>query len=368
MQECTSMGIKVLGPDVNESRKKFSVNRQGDIRFGLCAVKGVGENAVQTIIDEREANGPFTSIFDFVERVNLTTCNRKNLECLALSGAFDELPGGIGREQYINANSKGEQFLESLIKYGNRFQMDKNMSQNSLFGETEMAEIPHPEIPEGGNWSSLERLNKERELVGIYLSAHPLDEYSLILNEFCNTKAEEFSDIENLRNRKVTFGGIVSEAPRVGQTKKGNPYGIVKIEDFTGTAEFPFFGDDWIQKQFYFTQGTFLYITGSCQPKRWKQDEIEFVVNNIQLLPDVKEKIVKSITISFDVMNMTNDIFEYLTDYAERHKGSSKLQFCIKDMENEFSLELVSKSHQITVEQELIDYIKSIPNIDYKLN
>lgn len=368
MQECTSMEIKVLGPDVNESRKKFSVNRQGDIRFGLCAVKGVGENAVQTIIDEREANGPFTSIFDFVERVNLTTCNRKNLECLALSGAFDELPGGIGREQYINANSKGEQFLESLIKYGNRFQMDKNMSQNSLFGETEMAEIPHPEIPEGGNWSSLERLNKERELVGIYLSAHPLDEYSLILNEFCNTKAEEFSDIENLRNRKVTFGGIVSEAPRVGQTKKGNPYGIVKIEDFTGTAEFPFFGDDWIQKQFYFTQGTFLYITGSCQPKRWKQDEIEFVVNNIQLLPDVKEKIVKSITISFDVMNMTNDIFEYLTDYAERHKGNSKLQFCIKDMENEFSLELVSKSHQITVEQELIDYIKSIPNIDYKLN
>ncbi len=368
MQECTSMGIKVLGPDVNESRRKFSVNKQGDIRFGLCAVKGVGENAVQSIIEEREANGPFTSVFNFVERVNLTACNRKNLECLALAGAFDELPGGIEREQYLGINSKGEQFLESLIRYGNRYQVDKNESQNSLFGDQGMADIPHPEIPEGGNWSTLERLNRERELVGIYLSAHPLDEYSLILNEFCNTKAEEFIDVENLKNRKVTFGGIVSEAPRVGQTKKGNPYGIVKIEDFTGTAEFPFFGDDWIQKQFYFAQGTFLYITGSCQPRRWDPNKLEFVVNNIQLLSDIKDTIVKSITLSFDVMNFSQEAYEGIMEYVESHPGNSKLVFQIKDAEHEFSLELVSKSHNITVEQKFIDYIKSLKNIEYKLN
>ena len=368
MQECTSMGIKVLGPDVNESRRKFSVNKHGDIRFGLCAVKGVGENAVQSIIEEREANGPFTSIFDFVERVNLTACNRKNLECLALSGAFDELPGGIEREQYMSSNSKGEQFLESIVKYGNRFQIDKNMSQNSLFGEQDMAEIPHPEVPEGGKWSTLERLNKERDLVGIYLSAHPLDEYSLILNEFCNTKAEEFADIENIKNRKVTFGGIVSEPPRVGQTKTGKPYGVVKIEDFTGTAEFPFFGDEWIKKQFYFTQGTFLYITGSCQPLRWDPNKLSFVVNSIELLPDVKEKIVKSLTISFDVMNLTQEIYDNLTEYIDTHPGNSKLQFQIKDSEHQFSLELISKNTNITIEQELIDYIKSLDNIEYKLN
>ena len=368
MQECTSMGIKVLGPDINESRRKFSVNSKGHIRFGLCAIKGVGESAVQSIIEEREANGHFKSIFDLVERVNLTACNRKNLECLALSGAFDELHNDISREQYMNTNSKGEQFLEALVRYGNRFQIDKNLSQNSLFGDQGMAEIPHPEIPEGGNWSTLERLNKERELVGIYLSAHPLDEYSLILNEFCNTKAEEFADLDNLKNRKVTFGGIVSEAPRVGQTKKGNPYGIVKIEDFTGSAEFPFFGDEWIKKQFYFAQGTFLYISGSCQPKKWKQDELEFVISNIQLLPDVKETIVKSITIIFDVMSLTTDIYEYITDYAEKHPGNSKLQFNIKDAENEFSLELISKSNNITVTQEFIDFIKRIENVEYKLN
>lgn len=368
MQECTAMGIKVLGPDVNESRRKFSVNKKGDIRFGLCAIKGVGENAVQSIIEEREANGPFTNIFDFVERVKLTVCNRKNLECLALSGAFDELSGGITREQYLGTNSKGEQFLEVLIKYGNRYQLDKSMSQASLFGDEEGAAIPHPEVPAGGNWSTLERLNRERELVGIYLSAHPLDEYALILNEFCNTKAEEFSNIENLKNRKVTFGGIVSEAPRVGQTKRGNPFGIVKIEDFSGAAEFPFFGDDWIKKSSYFVPGTFLYITGSCQPKRWDQNSLEFSVSSIQLLPDVKESIVKSLTITFEVMSFTQEIYEYLVDYVENHPGNSKLQFCIKDVENEFSLELVSKKHNITVEQELIDYIKSLPNIEYKLN
>ena len=368
MQECTSMGIKVMGPDVNESRRKFSVNSHGHIRFGLCAIKGVGENAVQSIIDEREANGPFKSIFDLVERVNLTACNRKNLECLAASGAFDEFPDHIEREQYLGVNSKGEQFLEALVKYGNRYQIDKNMAQVSLFGEQGMAEIPHPEIPEGGNWSTLERLNRERELVGIYLSAHPLDEYAVILNEFCNTKAEEFANIDNIKNRKVTFGGIVSEPPRVGQTKKGNPYGIVKIEDFTGTAEFPFFGDDWIQKQYYFAQGTFLYITGSCKPKKWKPEELEFVIGDIQLLPEVKNKIIKSITLTFDVMNFTQEALEYFIEYAEKHPGECKLQFCIKDIENEFSLELVSKKYSIAIDQQFIDYIKSTPSIEYKLN
>ena len=368
MQECTSMGIKVMGPDVNESRRKFSVNSHGHIRFGLCAIKGVGENAVQSIIDEREANGPFKSIFDLVERVNLTACNRKNLECLAASGAFDEFPDHIEREQYLGVNSKGEQFLEALVKYGNRYQIDKNMAQVSLFGEQGMAEIPHPEIPEGGNWSTLERLNRERELVGIYLSAHPLDEYAVILNEFCNTKAEEFANIDNIKNRKVTFGGIVSEPPRIGQTKKGNPYGIVKIEDFTGTAEFPFFGDDWIQKQYYFAQGTFLYITGSCKPKKWKPEELEFVIGDIQLLPEIKNKIIKSITLTFDVMNFTQETLEYLIEYAEKHPGECKLQFCIKDIENEFSLELVSKKYSIAIDQQFIDYIKSTPSIEYKLN
>ena len=369
MQECKSMGINVLGPDVNESRRKFSVNKKGDIRFGLCAVKGVGESAVQSIIEEREANGPFTSIFDFVERVNLTACNRKNLECLALSGAFDELPGDISREQYMNTNSKGEQFLESLVRYGNLYQTDKNAAQNSLFGDAEMPEIPRPEVPEGGNWSTLERLSKERELVGIYLSAHPLDDYALILHEFCNTQAAELADLQQVANRKITFGGVVSDAPRTGFTKKGSPYGVVKIEDFSGTAELFFFGDEWIKKQNYFIPGNFLYIKGGCQGRKYDPEKLDFVVHSIELMPEIKDKMVKSITLTFDVMAMTDEIFENIIDYIESHPGNSKLQFNIKDYEHEFTLELFSKSHSIAVEYEFIEYLKSIQeSIDYKLN
>lgn len=368
MQECKSMGINVLGPDVNESHRKFSVNKKGDIRFGLCAVKGVGENAVQSIIEEREANGPFTSIFDFVERINLTACNRKNLECLALSGAFDELPGDIKREQYMATNSKGEQFLESLVRYGNIYQTDKSSSQNTLFGAEEMPEIPKPEIPEGGEWSTLERLNRERDLVGIYLSAHPLDDYRLILEEFCNTKAVELSDLSQLQGRKITFGGVVSEAPRTGFTKKGSPFGVVKIEDFSGTAELFFFGDEWIKKQNYFIPGNFLYIKGSCQGRRWDPTKLDFSVGSIELMPEIKDKMVQSITLTFDIMALDEDFYENIMDYAERHPGPSKLQLNIKDYEHEFTLALMSKSHSITVEYELIEYLKSLPNIDYKLN
>ena len=368
MQECKSMGINVLGPDVNESRHKFSVNKQGDIRFGLCAVKGVGENAVQCIINEREANGPFTSIFDFVQRVNLTTCNRKNLECLALSGAFDELPGDIKREQYMGVNSKGEQFLETLIRYGNRYQVDKMTSQNSLFGEQGMADIPTPEVPQCEEWSNLARLNKERELVGIYLSAHPLDEYSLVLNEFCNTKAAELADKNALAGRKITLGGLVTDPPRTGFTKKGNPYGIATVEDFSGKAEISMFGNDWIQRQNYFIPGNFIYITGMCQPKRWDPNSYEFVINNIRLLSDVKEESVKSITLSFAIEQLTPEIVEDLMEYIKNNPGKSKINFNIRDIEQEFTLSLVSLNYSINIDQSFIDYVKELPGFEYKLN
>ncbi len=368
MQECKAMGINVLGPDVNESRRKFSVNKNGDVRFGLCAIKGVGENAVQCIIDEREANGPFKNIFDFVERVNLTACNRKNLECLAFAGAFDEMPGGITREQYAGVNSKGEQFIESLIKYGNLYQTDKHTAQNSLFGDTEMAEIPKPEVPTGSTWSTLERLNRERELVGIYLSAHPLDEYSLILNEFCNTKATELEDKQALIGRKISLGGVVSDPPRTGFTKKGSPYGVAKIEDFSGTAELFFIGDEWMKRQNYFIPGNFLYIKGSCQPRRWDNTKHDFVIDSIELMPEIKEGMVKSITISFDIMSLSDELYSNIIDYAEKHPGKSRLIFKVKDYEQEFTLELASKSHEIEVRQEFIDYLKSLENIEYSFN
>ena len=368
MQECKSMDINVLGPDVNESHRKFSVNKQGDIRFGLCAVKGVGENAVQSIINEREADGPYTSIFNFVERVNLTACNRKNLECLALSGAFDELPGGIKREQYMGVNSKGEPFLDTLIRYGNRFQQDKNSSQNSLFGAQDMPEIPTPEIPVAEEWSTLSRLNKERELVGIYLSAHPLDEYALVLNEFCNTRAVELADKNALAGRKITMGGLVADPPRTGFTKKGKPYGVVGVEDFSGKAEIALFGDDWIQKQNYFIPGNFVYINGVCQPKQWDPDSYDFVINNIRLLSEVKEESVKSITLSFPIEQLTVNVVEDMMEFIRNNPGKSKINFNIRDVEQEFTLSLVSLDYSMNITQEFIDFIKGLDGFEYKLN
>ena len=241
-------------------------------------------------------------------------------------------------------------------------------AQNTLFGAEEMPEIPKPEIPEGGSWSTLERLNRERELVGIYLSAHPLDDYRLILEEFCNTKAVELSDLQPLMGRKITFGGVVSEQPRTGFTKKGSPFGVAKVEDFSGTAEIFLFGDEWIKLQNYFIPGNFLYIKGSCQGRRWDPTKLDFSINSIELMPEIKDKMVQSITLTFDIMALDEDIYENIMDYAEKHPGNSKLQINVKDYEHEFTLALVSKSHSIAVEYDFIEYLKDLPNIDYKLN
>ena len=223
MDESKATGIRVLGPDVNESLLKFSVNRRGDIRFGLGAIKGVGESAVQSILSEREKNGPYKSIFDFVQRVNLSACNRKNIENLALGGGFDSF-GNIKREDFFMKNSKDETFVETLVRYGSKYQMDKAAAINSLFGGEHEVEVATPEIISAPAWSDLERLNKERELVGIYLSAHPLDEYAVVLENVCNVHMEELSNLTPLQNRDLILGGIVTGV-REGYTKSGKPYG-----------------------------------------------------------------------------------------------------------------------------------------------
>ena len=237
MDECKAMGVQVLGPDVNESAKKFSVNHCGDIRFGLGAVKGVGDNAVQSIIEERTKNGPYLSIYDFVQRVNLLACNRKCIENLAMAGAFDSFQG-VKREMFFAKNSKDETFTESLIRYGSKYQADKALALNSLFGGENQIEIAKPETPHFEPWSALDRLNYERDLVGIYLSAHPLDEYAVILENVCNTHMADLADKTDLANRDLLLGGIVTDV-REGRTKNDKPYGIVKIEDYSGSGELP---------------------------------------------------------------------------------------------------------------------------------
>jgi DNA polymerase-3 subunit alpha len=366
MDECKSMGIQTLGPDVNESSLKFSVNAAGDIRFGMGAVKGVGENAVACIIKERQENGPFKGIFDFVQRVNLSACNRKNIECLALSGAFDNFQE-IKREQFFATNAKGESFCDQLVRYGNLYQTAKAEAANSLFGGFDSVEIATPDIPAAESWSDLERLDKERELVGIYLSAHPLDEYSVILEHVCSIHMDDLKNLPALANQEVTLGGIVTDL-RKGYTKKGNPFGIAKIEDYSGPGEIPLFGQDWIDWGNHMQQGYFLFIHGKVQPKQWKQDEFELKINKIELLPDIKDEKIERITLSIGLDNLDETMLAELSTLIKESPGKAELHFIIKDQESLSQSSLYSKNTKVQVGKRLINYLKSNPAIEFKIN
>ena len=365
MDESKATGISTLGPDVNESLLKFSVNRKGDIRFGLGAIKGVGESAVHSILEERKRNGEYKGIFDFVQRVNLSSCNRKNIENLALSGAFDSFKE-IRREDFFLPNAKGETFVEVLVRYGNKYQQDKAAAAHSLFGGENMVEVATPEIVHAPEWSDLDRLNRERDLVGIYLSAHPLDEYEVILENVCNVKMVDLSDLRPLQNLDLVLGGIVTGV-REGYTKNGKPYGIAKVEDYSGSAEFAFFGNDWIEKKNFFNIGMFLYMRGKCQPKQWRQEEYEVKINTIELLPDVKEKVIEKLTIQAPLSEINDELIEELASLTKSNPGNVELSFQIQDEEGQL-VNLKAMNLKISVQKDLIAFLKSQTALSYKIN
>lgn len=366
MDECKAMGIRVLGPDVNESSMKFSVNYHGDIRFGLGAIKGVGESAVQSILVEREKNGVFKNIFDFVQRVNLSACNRKNIENLALAGGFDSF-SGIKREDFFVKNAKDETFVEILVRYGNRYQVDKAAAVNSLFGGEQAVEIATPEIVHAPAWSDLERLNKERELVGIYLSAHPLDEYAVILENVCNAWMSQLADLTPLQNHDLTLGGVVTGV-REGYTRTGKPYGVAKLEDYSGTADFAFFGNDWVDKKNFFSEGMFLFMKGKCQPKQWKPDEWEVKINTIELLPEVKDRLIEKITVTMPLSVINDEMIMELGSMVKDNPGNTELFFLIRDEDGQMYVNLMSRTLKISVHKDLVNYLKNQPLLDYKIN
>ncbi len=369
MDECKAMGIQTLGPDINESNLKFTVNKKGDIRFGLGAVKGVGENAVQCIVEEREKNGPFEGIFDFIQRVNLNTCNKKNMECLALAGGFDTF-SEIKREQFFASNAKGETFLDILMRYGNRYQTDKMAANNSLFGGENVVEVSRPELPQHvEKWSDFEKLNRERELVGIYLSAHPLDEFSVVLKHVCNTKMDELKERECLLNREITMGGIVTGVRR-GVGKNGNPYGIVKMEDYSGSGEIPFFGQDLVNFQGYLNEGMFLFIKARCQARQWRPEELEIKVTSIDLLSNIKEEIVQKLTIAIPLSILDADFITELEALTKEGTGTTELLFRVIDDSDAHHrhLDFISRSRKISVNNKLIRFLEDRPELQFQIN
>lgn len=365
MDECRSMGIMVLGPDVNESILKFSVNKKKNIRFGLGAIKGVGESAVENIIAERNKNGAYKDIFDFVERVNLSSCNKKNIESLALAGAFDNM--GIQREQFFAETGKGEQFIDILVRYGNKYQTDKSTATNSLFGDDNFVAIAKPQIPVAEPWSTIEKLNKEKELVGIYLSAHPLDEYRIVLNYVCNTGMAEFNEKESLTGREVLAGGIVSGF-REGMTKTGKPYGILKVDDFTGSGEIALFGQNYIDYAKYGREGMYLLISGKMEPRPYNKDILDFQIKSIKLLQDEKDKMIENIYITVPIHSLDEPTINELSTMIKTHPGNSLLYFRVVDGEHNVSLNMFSQKIKVNVTRELIDYLSESDTLDFKIN
>ena len=364
MDECKAMGINVLGPDVNESVPRFGVNAKGDIRFGMASVKGVGENAVAAIVSERKANGPYKSIFDFVQRVNLSACNRKNIENLALAGAFDCFPE-IRREQFLQPCGKNEVFSDVLVRYGSKYQTDRNESMNSLFGDmNETVDIATPSIPEAPEWSALDRLNKEKDLVGIYISAHPLDEYRVILDNVCNVGMAQIDDRTSLLNKDLVLGGVVT-AVRESRMKNGKPCGFTRIEDFTGSGEIALFGEPWLKWCNMMKVGNFLYINAKCVQNRYMPERIDFVINQIELLQDIKEKAINSLKICMPVTMLDKEFVDDI-DTMTRTEGNVTLKFEFTEGLNK--VDLTSGERRINVTQELVNYLKSKESVELMFN
>lgn len=369
MEECKALKISTLGPDVNESQMGFGVNKKGEIRFGLSAIKGMGTGAAMAIVNEREKNGAYKSIFDFAERIDLSNVNRKAFESLAYSGGFDSF--GLQREEYFGVNSKGVTFLDSLVRYAQLFQQEKAQMQNSLFGGDDAVEIAQPVVPKTDRWPSIEKLNKERELVGIYLSAHPLDEYSVILNNLCNTHIEEIgrgADMEQLSKREeITFGGIITAVNERFSQKTGKPFGFVTVEDFEGSGELALFGDDWARWNGLMKENYTIFVTAKCQPRYRNSNLYELKVQNVEQLYDVKAHRLERFTISVDASSVNDQTVSDLVTLVEQNEGSTQLYIELHTAEQS-SVTLHCRNNGVNVDRALLDFIANEENMSYKIN
>ncbi|OYX17412.1 MAG: DNA polymerase III subunit alpha, partial [Algoriphagus sp. 32-45-6] len=368
MEECKRMGIPVLGPDVNESKSGFTVNAAGEIRFGLAAIKGAGAAAVEEIIKEREKGGPFKNIFDFAKRVNSRALNKKTMEALAMAGGFDCFKEHH-RRQYLEAPDGDITLIEKATKYAQKVQQEEDSAQVSLFGGGGgNADIPLPSVPAMEPFSQIQQLNIEKEVVGLFISGHPLDQYKLEIDSFTNTALTALNDLESLRGRsELKMAGSVSTfAHRT--TKTGKPFGTLTLEDYHGSYTFFLFGDDYVKYKEYFMPGWFLFLTASVTTKKWGGDnELEIKINSMMLLSEVRGKMVKGIRVNIDLDDLSYDLMEKLESITAKYKGDAKLFIDVIDRRENITLELFSKKYTIDPSAEMIQELKGMPEVVYKV-
>lgn len=368
MEECSRMKMNVLGPDVSESYAKFTVNKAGNIRFGMAAVKGVGEGAVQDIIKARQG-GEFKDIYDFVERVNLQSVNKKNLEALAMAGAFDSFKKHT-RSQFFAPDDAEQTFIEKLIRYGNKMQYESNNMQPSLFGEVMASQsVQKPEPPMVPEWADLVLLEKEKSLVGVYLTSHPLDKYRVEI-DLLATKDVSFKDlnsnIEALKGRELTFVGMVTEA-RESFGKTGKPYSQIVLTDYTDSYKCFFFAKDYVEYGKYCKTGLYLLVKGVVQ-NRFGGDQLEFKVSKIELMDEIREKYFKSITVKIPLSALTGEVINDLERMTANNRGKSLLRFDVYDIETNMMVNLFSRNTRIEITDELLDYFEKHDDLAFKIN
>lgn len=377
MDECKRMGVTVLGPDVNESVLNFTVNSKGQIRFGLGAIKGVGEKAVESIINERKENGHFTSIFDLVKRIDLRAANKKTLESLALGGAFDSFTG-THRAQYFALQDDNTVFLEKIIKYGSKFQENKNSSQVSMFdmlNDDSSLKIEEPPIPNCEEWGTLHKLRKEKEVVGIFISGHPLDDFKIEINHFAKGDLAQLSDLSAVEGKQFCIAGICVDFQEK-MTKNNNPFGIIKIEDYADSFEFLLFGEEYIKYKAYFSQDQFLFIKGQVKDRenKWAKNnaapvekKLEFSIQSIQLLSEVREKLAKGVTIIINYKDVNPELISQLNDLTINYPGNYNFDIYLLDLE-EGTVGLFSRTKKVALTNEFFTNLEQISDIEYSIN
>ncbi len=355
LRECKRMGLKVLGPDINESVSDFTVNQQGQIRFGLSALKGVGEGPVEEILAEREKNGPFESIFDFVKRLNTKAANKKVMESLVWGGAFDSFDN-IHRAQFFAPSDKYDSFIEHILKFGAEYQHQQQTAANSLFGDISAFDIPEPQIPKAEPWPLIQLLEKEKEVTGIYISGHPLDDYQLEVKRFTTCTLEE---IESRKGQAMKLAGIVSKVQhRI--TKKGTGWGLFTIQDFSGSLEFPLFSDDYQKFKSFLEPGNCVLISGTYEARWGREDEFQLRIHDVTMLENAGNKLASSITLKIPVEQINPEMLDTLTQLIQQHRGQHDLNVALLDYTNRNSLEFVSKSLKVNVNNDFVQALEEL--------
>jgi len=388
MEECRRMGVPVLGPDINESDMAFAVNKKGEVRFGLTGVKGVGDKAIESIIEERVANGPYESIYDFARRSNVRAVNKKSYENLVYSGAFDEYK--YNRAQFFAKTENGLlNGIERMIKYANDYQNTQSSSQASLFGGGVASYIPEPPLPDAEEFPLIEKLKYEKDVIGIYLTGHPLDNYKLELQRYCNSTVSDLTTIQKARSgeggedTKAAFaelrkkgelcvGGLVSGVQHK-MTKTGKPFGTFVLEDYNDSYEFALFGDDYVKFRNLLVDGYFLQLRGIIEEKFRQKDNWDMRINSIVLLTEIRDKMAKSMTVCLDLKSLDDSLLENLQQLVEANNQkypvkNCTLRFMVKDAEEALLVELPSKTFKVNPSDDLLEEIHNLTHVQPMLN